>query len=577
MKAFSLIIALGVAQGSLARVNDWDKPCFHGECAYDTPGTAESGYGSIKLYGSPKTITDITPAAGWVILDCDPNVLAQDIRLVCQSDDEEGCQHIFSHDGPMNKIVRLPESCGKGSFARIASMKVADDQSIPIHAESRIARRDGLAPQVHVLTIDTDFDAAPADSEPVSFIVAGGNIPGFYLDESMFNGVEARDLDNIFKAIGHAISKAANAVKDVAVKVGTAVKDVAEKLNNIDINKTFHAPPLNLEKKLDLLDLKQHCGSSEMELKVSVEGKAHAEASLGGILMGHIIPPKVTKAGVFAQLTAELGARLLVKALLNGDLDSGKKQIAQMGFPGLSVPPLFELGPWFELDAEIKGHLDLDIDVDVGFNWGIHDVSFWFPPGAGPSTQKDTKPKDTPLKLSASADVSAKGSIEFHAIPALKLGISVLAGKAKADVYLNADAYAKFGIDAQASLKHRSLERELNDKLYIPPYDHVARAMMARAQQEKDGITFNGCVDLKGGIGLGGGAEGDIFGLWKGDKHFNFFTKEFQIFKKCWGTGKAKRHIESSLTRRRVDGLSCPKGQPPTSIDSTTVKASDIH
>lgn len=61
---------------------------------------------------SPHAIADITPAAGWVVLDCDPNALSQDIRLVCQNDDIEasGCSHFFEGSGPVHKYVRLPES-----------------------------------------------------------------------------------------------------------------------------------------------------------------------------------------------------------------------------------------------------------------------------------------------------------------------------------------------------------------------------------------------------------------------------------------------------------------------------------
>ena len=68
-------------------------------------------------------MSDLTPAAGWVILDCDPNALDQEIRLVCETDDEEsGCNHVFEHHGPVDKIVRLPESvsnCYKYKFSMI--------------------------------------------------------------------------------------------------------------------------------------------------------------------------------------------------------------------------------------------------------------------------------------------------------------------------------------------------------------------------------------------------------------------------------------------------------------------------
>lgn len=99
-------------------------------------------------------MTDITPAAGWVVLDCDRNALAQDIRLVCNGDDA-GCNHMFDHDGPVHKIVRLPAECGSAPFARIAAATVAENQSVPSH----VVRRDGSAPQVHTIRIDDNFAA----------------------------------------------------------------------------------------------------------------------------------------------------------------------------------------------------------------------------------------------------------------------------------------------------------------------------------------------------------------------------------------------------------------------------------
>lgn len=42
-------------------------------------------------------------------------------------------------------------------------MQVASDQSIPAHAEQKILRRDGVVPQVHLLSVDSNFDAVPAE------------------------------------------------------------------------------------------------------------------------------------------------------------------------------------------------------------------------------------------------------------------------------------------------------------------------------------------------------------------------------------------------------------------------------
>ena len=46
-----------------------------------------------------------------MILGCDKDALAQDIRLVCQSDDANaGCDHLYQNIGATGKIVRLPEN-----------------------------------------------------------------------------------------------------------------------------------------------------------------------------------------------------------------------------------------------------------------------------------------------------------------------------------------------------------------------------------------------------------------------------------------------------------------------------------
>lgn len=72
-----------------------------GKCSYD------SDAGSIRIWGSTDAITDITAAGGWTILNCEPDALVQDIRLVCQ--DGEACSHFWASIGPVGKIVRLPE------------------------------------------------------------------------------------------------------------------------------------------------------------------------------------------------------------------------------------------------------------------------------------------------------------------------------------------------------------------------------------------------------------------------------------------------------------------------------------
>ena len=112
-------------------------------------------------------MSDITPAAGWHILDCDPNSLGQQtIRLVCESKDEEaaGCNAIHE-GGAENTVVRMPDDCGSGPFARLVQISDSPDQTIPDHARRRFRKR--VAPPapgtVKNAVIDYNFPAVPPE------------------------------------------------------------------------------------------------------------------------------------------------------------------------------------------------------------------------------------------------------------------------------------------------------------------------------------------------------------------------------------------------------------------------------
>ena len=77
------------------------------------------------------------------------------------------CDHLLSGD-PVNKIIRLPESCGAGPFARVASW-----------SNSTATKRNGLL--VHVCSFDYHFT----------------NIPDSYVPCYMFLHVSARIADTL--------------------------------------------------------------------------------------------------------------------------------------------------------------------------------------------------------------------------------------------------------------------------------------------------------------------------------------------------------------------------------------------
>ena len=101
--------------------------------------------------GTSRTVSDITPASGWTISGCDANLPdAQTIRLTCDPSgaNAANCVHILSSN-PVNKVVRLPDSCGADPFARVAAW-----------SNSTAAKRDGVV--VQTCSFDYNFTQVPA-------------------------------------------------------------------------------------------------------------------------------------------------------------------------------------------------------------------------------------------------------------------------------------------------------------------------------------------------------------------------------------------------------------------------------
>lgn len=130
MKLTSLIFITSLFYQAYGK-NDWSKACLDGTCSFHIEEGAEDTSGTIEIVliycyyfvgilaliinqsGSSSAISDITPAAGWKILDCMDSTNTQTIRLVCV-DENKGCAHLFQ-EGAQDTVVRLPEDVSKAS------------------------------------------------------------------------------------------------------------------------------------------------------------------------------------------------------------------------------------------------------------------------------------------------------------------------------------------------------------------------------------------------------------------------------------------------------------------------------
>ena len=126
--------------------------------------------------GPVSSISDLTPASGWEILDCSPTLDRQEIRVICTGNATD-CYHLFL-DGAEDTVVRLPPTvrhiltsfsissptyatwqCGASPFSRIVYIESSDDQSLPLWLRKKVSKTGGPTPEVLSITIDTDFSS----------------------------------------------------------------------------------------------------------------------------------------------------------------------------------------------------------------------------------------------------------------------------------------------------------------------------------------------------------------------------------------------------------------------------------
>lgn len=419
--------------------NAWSQPCFDGVCEYSLPAN-ETASGSLKIWGSANTISDITPAAGWEIIDCAPGALAQEIRLVCLNNDtgSPGCDHLYQNDGAVGKIIRLPESCGQNAFARVARAWDPEDQSLPSDLVARVLQRDSTTPPVKALALDANFSAVDSSKAgSISFVLQGANVPGADSDLSSISFGSRR--------------RSRLSPRDFSGFVGDAIDALGSVLDNeVDVDQTFDVP-VNVDQTFNLLNESVSCQPIDAKLNINVAMRAYALATLGVTASGTLVPPNIDDFAIRANLDATLDGAIDLLADVTGTLDSGKIPLFQVGIPGLGFPGILLIGPTFEIDAQVIAKLDVAININVGVVYNISNAQFVFPPNKSDNEGNGSFDiSNTPLKLSVSPAANAMGTIEAHLIPCLNLGVSALGDTLKANVFVELDANAALILELDA-------------------------------------------------------------------------------------------------------------------------------
>ncbi|KAJ7612656.1 hypothetical protein FB45DRAFT_843208 [Roridomyces roridus] len=587
--------------------NDWNVACTTGSCSWDLPANATSS-GTLKIWGSNTAISDVTPAANWQILGCDSNALSQNIRLVCMndpSDPDSQCSHLYDNTGAVNKIIRLPEGCGAGPFARVAAWGTSDNQDIPASLKARLVRRSGNPAVVHTLKMDTNFDAVDhSKNGAVNIAIQGANVPGAPTTinipktrrglnaptarsfgsivsgalRSLKDGIDnaassvknaAEDVgDDIADAAGKAESavenvatkaatavknvatEAATAVKNAATKVATAVKDAATEVaagvaeaadNNVDVNKTFDLPPLTFDQSKNLITQSIACGPVSAALSADIDANANAQVTVTVAGAGTLVPPKLTSFGVVAGLSGSAAGTLTVKADVTGHIDSGDISLFNAGIPGFDIPGIITVGPTFQVNAKVVGDVNIPLDMTVGINLNLNNAQLAFPPNV-------TDPTDSSAFSLGDTPITFSATPNVAATGTITVHLIPSVNLGVSALGKTADATISLALDTNAALS-MNLDASGSATKAVEPDPNAEDAAVTSAPADLSG-SVGGCLNLNGGVAVAANADADFFGLFDKSTSKTLFSKDFKIFQKCFGYQAPAAATSKRFTRR---------------------------
>ncbi|KAJ7171262.1 hypothetical protein C8R46DRAFT_183561 [Mycena filopes] len=499
--------------------NDWSTPCFDGQCSYDIPASSEVS-GTLRVWGAADAISDVTTAAGWTILDCQKGALAQDVRLVCH--DSAGCPHLTQNTGSVGKLVRLPESCGHGAFARVTKDWVHADQTLPPALASKLRRRDGQLPEVKGLSIDADFNAVDlSQAGPVNFAIHG-------LTTSLPENPAPRRRSR-FAQPEHDVSDRSviSVLQQAFQEFNSFNQSVMQKLQEVNFKQTF-----------PLFDEKISCPAVgkipafEASVSGSVDACMVANVSLAVTAIGTLLPANFTKFGVVVDVDANLEGTLSLSSSAAATLDSGKLKLLTVGIPGLDFPGILTIGPSFVVEAQVSGNVDLALDLTVDLSYCISGAKLFFPPDPFHNNSGRFTPNNSPLNFSVTPAVASNAAITAHVIPSLNFGVTAVGGIATSTISVDFDTSSTLtmNLDADGSVSGGST-----------------------GVTNKTFSGLEGCVDIGAGLAINAGADAKLFQL-ELNPNVNLFTKNFDFFKKCFGTQASNSSAPRS--RREVQSVS---------------------
>ncbi|KAJ7131799.1 hypothetical protein C8R43DRAFT_895506, partial [Mycena crocata] len=415
----------------------------------------DTAFGEVFI-DSPNSasVSSLDLKTNWVITDCHPTSdKPQSVLMYCsKSSASSECSHVLI-GGAEHTIVKMPQNCGRGPYARIASLAPHARQDI---LSSYHQLKKPADEPVYSLTFDYNFAAIPAANGPIYMRADVTDMPDYWdtvvespPERKRWYVVRSRLVMAHFFICFFRLQERSleerwwGSFKNWLSKMNTVEKDttVSRNFHWADTWTIFH-------KEVSCPGPPQF----EASIDVSLTGQASLNSRYGFYLQATVVPPAVQAAYLYFSADAKAHGQFTMKGEASVQYDSRSIQFASFGFPGLYYPGLLTVGPSLVLSGYVTGHLSISGEFTSSIGYTFPTVSFNFGKTDPDVTSNPVTPSDftSGLALTAGYNVELTGSI--HVVPSIQLGLSVLGGAViDAQAFVDVDLYTGVRINGSVS------------------------------------------------------------------------------------------------------------------------------
>lgn len=371
------------------------------------------------------------------------------------------CRKLFYKDAE-DTIIKLPSHVGEGPFARVVSMRAADDTyELPRH---HLVKRgaQGLNSVVYRMVIDYNFQAIKVrDDGPINMRVDYTNLLEYWDDVTDTPAKMRRDFqdgnhlsyqDWRRKVVSAKVAHERMRKRQADIMTGSApftddsiaedsaqskrwfgaFKDWLSKLNTVESSNVGYLSQY-LSKSILLYRAFVGCSRTNAQLSIYLDTEVSMESTYAYYFSGTFIPPAITgtyayfgvQPSMYLGLTIQGGARLEYQS-------PRTPLIPTISYPGLAIKGIAAVGPTLDVYGQIVGVVQVSGTMKAGARYTFEKAEVYWPQDDdGDASTKiqdlldDPEPVETGLVPEFQAEVTASVDVDIRVTPEAHIGIQV--------------------------------------------------------------------------------------------------------------------------------------------------------